>query len=129
MSENGHTTPTEPKRTFARDVFGLLEDHLELASLEWEYEKAQGIRRIIGLTIGAVAGLCAFIFLQVAIVTVLIRAGMPVWGAAVLLTGLYGVVAVICFKVFGKRPAKAGEPFQGTKTEIRKNLRWIQQFF
>ncbi len=127
MSQNGHST--EPKRTVASDVIGLIEDHIELASLEWEYEKAQGVRRVVGLAVGAIAALCAFAFLQIAIVSALIRAGLPVWGAALALTVVYGGVAAGCFTKFCKRSNKAGEPFQGTRAEIRKNLRWIQQFF
>src|SRR5262245_25047427 len=122
MSENGHTT-SETKKTVVSDVVGLIEDHIELASLEWQFEKEQGTRRLMAVGAGLILGLCAFGFLQIAILGGLVGLGMPLWGAAVSLAVVYGGIAGVCLWRFGHRPAQAGEPFQGTRAEIRKNLR------
>jgi len=123
MSENG-----EPKRSITKDVLALLEDQMELVSLEMGYEADQGVRRVAALVVAAFLGLTAFAVLQVAIVKGLEWAGLSLAQACVTLAAVYGGTAAGLIMKFGRRDKRAGEPFQGTREEIRKNLRWMRQF-
>jgi len=124
VSENG-----DPKKSAAGEVFSLLEDQIELASLEWTYEKKQSVRRIGALAAAALLVLTAFVMLQVTIVVGLVRVGLPVAGACLALAAVYAVVAGLLTWISGRRDPGAGVPFQGTRQELRHNLRWIRQLF
>ena len=124
MSENG-----QGKKSLVGEAFELIDDHLELASLEWEYEKAQSLRRLGGLAGVAVMVLSAFALLQVAAVYGLVHFGLSVGFACLALAGVYVAIAVFLFWKFGRRDPRAGEPFQGTRQELHYNLKWIRQFF
>ena len=123
MSENG-----EPKRSVTGDVLSLLEDQVELASLELEYEMDQAVRRLGALVVGAFLGLTAFAILQIAIVSGLERLGLSLAQASLILAAVYGIVGATLIMKFGRRDKLAGAPFQGTLDEVRKNLRWIRKF-
>ena len=105
---------------------GILEDHLNLAALECEYEVSQGTRL---LTIWAAAFaliLAAFLLIQVGIVYGLASLGLPIWGACLLLGALYTTVAIVGIFRFGRRDPKAGPAFSGTMRELRESLRWMR---
>jgi uncharacterized membrane protein YqjE len=124
MSENG-----ESQKSVTGEVLSLLEDHMELASLEWEYEKAQSMRRLGALAGAALLVVTAFAFLQVAIVQGLVAFGLSLPVASLVLAGVYGIAAAGLMATSGRRDPRAGEPFQGTRAEIKRNLRWIRQIF
>jgi uncharacterized membrane protein YqjE len=124
MSQNG-----ESKKSITGEVLSLLEDHMELASLEWEYEKAQSKRRLGALAGIALLSVSAFAFLQIAIVAGLVALGLTLPIASLVLAGAYLILSAILFSTLGKRDKQAGEPFQGTRQEIRRNIKWIRQIF
>ncbi len=57
MSDNGH-----PRKSVIGDFIALLEDQVDLVSLEWQYEKWHNLRRLAALAAAAFLGLSAFIF-------------------------------------------------------------------
>jgi uncharacterized membrane protein YqjE len=124
MSENG-----ESKRSLTGEVLSLLEDHMELASLEWQYEKARSKRCLAALAGAALLIVTGFAFLQVAIVQGLVSLGLSLPIACVVLASVYGIAAGILISTMGRRDPRVGEPFQGTQQEIKRNLRWIRQIF
>jgi uncharacterized membrane protein YqjE len=124
MSQNG-----ESKKSITGEVLSLLEDHMELASLEWEYEKTQTKRRLGALAVIALLAMSAFAFLQIAIVYGLVALGLTFPLASLVLAGTYLIIAAILCSTMGKRDKRAGEPFQGTRQEIRRNIKWIRQIF
>src|SRR5262245_20597562 len=128
MSENGETQ-THSRKSVIGEALELLEDQMELTSLEWQYETGQGVRRLLALAAAGVLGVIAFALLQVALVLGLVAVGLSIAQAALLLAAVYGIAAAVLYGKFGKRDKRAGGPFQGTRDEMRKNLQWIRQFF
>jgi len=110
-----------------RRVMGLLEDHIELGTLECRYESGQARRRICAVTFGAVFGLTAFVFLQVALIQGLLRVGLPLWALCLLTAVIYGVLAGFIYHRWGRRDPAAGDPFQASGEEFKRNLQWIRQ--
>ncbi len=125
MSDNGG----HPRKSVIGEFIGLLEDQMDLASLEWQYEKELNVRRLGALIAAAVLGFAAFIILQFALVMGIAALGVPVGWACVILAGVYILIAGLLLFKFARRDPRMGEPFQGTRQEIRKNLRWIEQLF
>lgn len=124
MSENGHEPP---RRSLTGDVISVLEDQVELISLELGYETEQGAKRAVALLLAAFLGMLAFAILQIAIVKGLELLGVSLGVACVILATAYTLVAALLVMKFGRRDKRAGEPFQGTRSEIRKNLEWMRQ--
>jgi uncharacterized membrane protein YqjE len=110
-------------------LLGLLEDHLHLAELEYGYEGEAGLRR---LRLGALAVLfllSAFVFLHLALLDVLVRFGAPRYAICSGFAVLWGAIGVWLFRVSGRRDIRVGEPFAGTRDEIRRSLKWTQNLF
>jgi uncharacterized membrane protein YqjE len=124
MSENGHS-----HRSAIGEFIALLEDQMDLASLEWEYEKNLNFKRIGAVIAAVFLGFAAFMFIQVAIVMGIAALGVPVGWACVILAAVYVLVAGLLLRNFAQRDPRVGAPFQGTRQEFRKNLRWISQIF
>ena len=122
MSDNGKQPKSLPGQFFA-----LLEDQIDLASLEWQFEKKQSLKRLGALALALFLALAAFVLLQVAIVAGIVATGHSIWLSALILAGVYLVLAVALLWKFSRRDPRAGSPFQGTRQELRKNLKWIQQ--
>src|SRR5258707_812535 len=108
-------------------IFALIEDQMDLVALEWDYEKTQGLRRIGALVAAGVLGMAAFILIQVALVIGIAELGLKTVYACLVLAGLYGGLALLLIGKFSRRPSRVGMPFQGTREELKKNLKWIQQ--
>jgi uncharacterized membrane protein YqjE len=128
MSSNGGKTREDMSLT--GQILGLVEDHAELASLEWRYEKAALRKALVFRGIAAILFLTAYALLQVALVRWLIMASKvsPAWVYAGV-GFIYTIIGMILFFRFGKRDPAVDEPFQGTRQELRKNLQWIQRHF
>jgi uncharacterized membrane protein YqjE len=124
MSENGHS-----RRSAIGEFVSLLEDQMDLAALEWDYEKKHNLRRLAAVVVAAVLGFVAFILIQVAIVMGIASAGIPAGWACVIVAGAYVVIGAMLLVKFARRDPRVGAPFQGTRSELRKNLRWIAELF
>jgi len=124
MSENGKHHKSLPGQFFA-----LLEDQLDLASLEWQFEKKQSLKRVGALALALFLALAAFVLVQVAIVAGIAATGRSIWLSALILGGVYLLLAILLLWKFSRRDPKVGSPFQGSRQELRKNLKWIQQIF
>jgi|GEM_PF-3104932 len=112
------------------DLAGVLEDHVNLAALEAQYELEQARRRFLVAGIALMLGLSAFLLGQVAIVDGLVALfKWPVWVVCLLLMGVYGGAAAYIFNRYGARDPKAGTPFSGTRLELIETLQWIQKLF
>jgi hypothetical protein len=122
MNGNGMESSSSIQR-----VMTLLEDHMELGALECRYESSQARRRIRAVIFGAVFGLTAFVFLQVALVQGLLRAGFPLLELCLLAAAVYGTLAVIIYRRWGRRDPRAGPPFQTSGEEFKRSLQWIRQ--
>jgi uncharacterized membrane protein YqjE len=109
--------------------FALLEDQIDLASLEWQFEKSHSLKRIGALVFAVFLAFAAFVFIQVAIIAGIVATGRSIWLSALILAGVYLIIAILLLWKFGRRDPKAGSPFHGTRQEFRKNLKWIQQIF
>ena len=105
----------------------LLEDHIELGTLECRYESSQARRRIFAIILGVVFGLTAFVFLQIAAVHALLHLGLPLWAVCLVLAAIYGVSSAIVYRRWGRRDTRAGPPFQASSEEIKRSLQWIRQ--
>jgi len=108
-------------------VMGLLEDHIELGTLECRYESSQARRRICAIALGAVFGLTAFVFLQVALIRGLLRTGLPLWVLCLVAAAVYGALSVFIYRRWGRRDPRAGPPFQASGEEFKRSLQWIRQ--
>lgn len=111
----------------AQRVIGLLQDHVELGTLECHYESSQTRRRVCAIFLGVVFGLTAFVFVQVAMIQGLLRAGLPLWAFSLLAAAFYGTLAGTIYHRWGRRDPRAGAPFQASGEELKRNLQWIRQ--
>ena len=117
------------KPSFVRNLIGLVEDHVELASLELNYAKQEGRRRLIGLAVGAVFALCAFLFLQVALMFGLMALGLTAGIACLILGGVYAAVALGVMAKYGRSDPETRDVFQGSRQELGRSLKWIEKHF
>ena len=123
MKENGN----DRKSNIWRDVAGQVSDHVDLASLELRYETKQVGQKVLAYAIILILVLTGFIVLQVAAVGALMKAGLSLGLAALILSGLYFVLALSVYWVFGKRDKRVGPPFAATQRELHETLEWIQK--
>jgi len=125
MTENGQET----RGSIWKDVAEQMSDHVDLAALELRFEARQAAKLLWVAGVVLILVLTAFIVLQVAIVGALMRAGLSMGLAALLLSALYVALALAVYGMFGRRDKRMGPPFIGTQTEMRETLRWIQKIF
>lgn len=130
MSTNGHPPyepePEAPKSTVG-EMLSLLEDQMDLAALEWDFEKKHNVRRFGAIAGAVVLFLSAFVVLQAAAILGLVALGLGPGWACLALAGLELLVGGLLLSAMGKRDPKVGEPFKGTRQEFRKNIQWIRQ--
>jgi len=112
-----------------KSSLGLLNDHLELASLEWGYEKQEGWRRLLGFCVGAILLLSSFAYLQMALIGWLLRMGLKWEGIGLILGPAYLVSGILVILLFGKRQKGLGAPFQGSRSELQRSIKWIEKRF
>lgn len=125
MSENS----SEKRGSIWQDVTEQVSDHVDLAALELRYETKQAAKRFLAAALIFVLVLTGFIVLQVAIVGLLMRAGLSLGLASFLLSLVYFAVALVVYWTLGRRDPRAGPPFIATQREIHETLRWIQKIF
>jgi uncharacterized membrane protein YqjE len=124
VSENG-----SGKKSIVGEVLELLDDQLELASLEWQYEKTNSLKRILAIVSGAMFAVSAFALLLVAAVLGLTGLGLSLIQSCLVLAVILGGFSAVLILRFSRRDPKVGAPFQGTRQEARKNLKWMRQLF
>jgi len=114
---------------FKSQLFAVLEDHLELAALEWDYEKKQSSRRFSAILAAGALVISAFVLLNIALVRALAAFGGSLGWVCVGLGVLYVLAGVLFYRYGGLRDPRVGEPFQGTRQELNRSLEWIQKHF
>ena len=110
-------------------VLGLLEDHGKLADLEFQYEIDAGRRRLVALAFAALCFASALAFIQIVLIDALVHAGVPFYAACLGFAGLWGTLSVVIYKYVGRRDARSGVPFKGSREEFRRSLQWTQNLF
>ncbi len=123
--ENG----TEQRTSALGQIAAVLHDHWELATLEMGYESKQAARRLAALVISCMFILLALIVVQVAVIYGLIATGLTPASSCLLVAGLYGLLGLGIFMKWGRRDARGGPAFAGTRHEVGKSLQWIQKLF
>jgi uncharacterized membrane protein YqjE len=123
MRENGN----ERKNNIWSDVAGQVSDHVDLASLELRYETKQVGKKLLAYAIILVLVLTGFIVLQVAAVGALMKVGLSLGLSALILSGVYLLLALVVYWVLGRRDKRVGPPFAGTQRELHETLEWIQK--
>ena len=123
MKENGN----DRKGSIWRDVAGQVSDHVDLASLELRYETKQAGKKLLAFAIILVLVLTGFIVLQVAAVGALMKVGLSLGLSALLLSGIYFLLAFVVYWVLGRRDKRAGPPFSASQRELHETLEWIQK--
>jgi Putative Actinobacterial Holin-X, holin superfamily III len=123
MSQS-ETTPMSGKL-----LFSLLRDHLELVSLEWQYERQRAWRRFLIKGSGAIFLATSYIFIHVALIGALLRWGMSVGMIGLCLSLFYFVLGSLMLGFFKKHDAEAEKPFQGTREEVKRSFNWIEKYF
>jgi uncharacterized membrane protein YqjE len=113
--------------SFSKRILDLIEDHLDLAQLEWRYESETGRRRLGGLALAALSAFAALIMIHLMLIDLLHRWGMPLYGIGLLLAVLWSGVAWYAYQRFARRAPDVGTPFQATREELRNTLRWTRQ--
>jgi uncharacterized membrane protein YqjE len=105
----------------------LLKDHLELASLEWGVEKKEGRRRLLILGAGTILITSSYVYFQIALIGWFLKMGFS-WASLGLMLGfLFLAVGLSVIRFFGKRQEGLGQPFQGSRNELKRSIRWIEK--
>ncbi len=107
----------------------LLKDHLELVSLEWEFEKREGWRRLISLGVGAILIFSSFVYMQMALFGWFLQMGLRGQEISVIFGCIYFVSGIIVIWFFGRRQNGLGPPFQGSLSEFKRSFNWIEKRF
>jgi hypothetical protein len=123
MSENG----TDKQHSILREVTEQISDHIDLAALELRYETQQAGKRLLAAAIMALLVLTGFIVLQVAVVGGLMRLGLSLGLASLILGLFYFVVAGGVYTKLGRRDKRVGPPFLATQRELHETIKWIQK--
>jgi hypothetical protein len=109
-----------------RDVLGA---HVDLVALESRYEWDYWRRLVVVLAICGLLAFSVYILLNIVVLSALVHAGLPLWGACLILIGVYAAAAAFLFFGTVKRDPRAGAPFQGSLAEWQRSLAWIQKRF
>ncbi len=121
---NGPAVPSNGK-----PMSGLLQDHLDLAALEWVFEIQEGRRRFLSLGLGAVLLFTSFIYLQFPLVGWLITRGWSWERVGSVMGGIYFVSGALVVWFLGRRRKGVGPPFHVSLIELTRSLHWIEKRF
>ena len=128
-NESMKTNGAETKPSLLSAILAQLSDHFDLATLELRYEVGIAGRRLLVFGIALILGLTAFALLQISLVFALMKIGLSISLACLILAVVYAGVAVVLGVMFGRRSPKSGAPFAATQREVKESLRWIQKLF
>ena len=112
-----------------RVLLELAKDHLQLASLEWEFERRKWWRRLLVRGGGATILASAYLFFHLALVVALHDYGLTWVTIGVSVGFVYALVGSALFWGLGRREPAAGEPFEGSREELRRSYHWIERLF
>jgi hypothetical protein len=105
----------------------LLKDHLDLALLEWEFEKQEGRRRLLILGGSIILISSSYVYFQIALIGWFLKMGFS-WGSLGLILGfLFLAVGLAMIRFFGKRQEGLGRPFQESRIEFIRSIHWIEK--
>jgi hypothetical protein len=123
------TTMTPLLRGILDDTQKLLRQEIALARVEVTEDARRARDAVVGISVGAVMGYMAFIFVCFASVYLLIayQPTLPVWGAYAIVAAVLAVVSWI-FTARGMRRAREirGVP-QQTVDSIQQGFQWMQR--
>ncbi|MFA5975910.1 MAG: phage holin family protein [Elusimicrobiota bacterium] len=123
------TNETRKKHSRFGELLNVLMDHAELVSLEARFEARQALRRLIAIVVACVLAVAAFVYLQIALIAGLLRLGLTLGTAGLVMGGVYGLAALVIGLWVGRRHPKVGSPFEATRREIRETIEWIRKIF
>ncbi len=123
------TTMTPLLRGILDDTQKLLRQEIALARVEVTEDARRARDAVVGISVGAMMGYMAFIFLCFAAVYLLVayQPTLPVWGAYAIVAAVLGVASWI-FTARGMRRAREirGVP-QQTVDSIQQGFQWMQR--
>jgi hypothetical protein len=123
------TTMTPLLRGILDDTQKLLRQEIALARVEVTEDARRARDAVVGISVGAVMGYMAFIFLCFAAVYLLVayQPTLPVWGAYAIVAAVLAVVSWF-FTARGMRRAREirGVP-QQTVDSIQQGFQWMQR--
>jgi hypothetical protein len=111
----------------SREISTLVRNELSLARVEMGTKISRAARHAGMLALGAVVALAGLFTLAASLVLLLVRAGMPAWGAALLVgLGLAAVGAVLSMRSL---TALRGEDFTPSETiqTLKETTAWKRQ--
>lgn len=118
-------TPTTP--SFSQSFFRLVEDHVELANLDIQYETCTARRTLMRMGVAALCFFMTSFFISGGIAMALTLAGLSAPVACVAVGAVWGIAGGIVLYNRTPRDPRLGEPFSASKRELSKTLQWIQK--
>lgn len=106
-------------------VQALVRMEIDLATAEAKADLRKETGAALAFVIAAVAALMMLAMLLVAVVFALVAAGLPGWGASLLVAGVMLVVAVIA--VGAGRAAHVKDPLPLTRRSVQETLQWAKE--
>jgi len=122
-------TESNKRATVIGDLMAVLQDHWELAILEIGFESRQAARRLTAIVLSLIFAVLALIVAQVAVIYGLMQLGLNPAVSCLIVAGVYGALALVIFRAWGRRDPRSGSPFAGTRREVGRTLQWIQKLF
>ncbi len=107
----------------------LLKNHFELAFLEGKFEIEEGRRRLLKWSFGAVLLFFSFVYLQLFMIRMLMRAGLELEWIGLLGMVFFLLAGWILCRASATRAVALGRPFEGSTEEFKKSLLWIEKTF
>jgi hypothetical protein len=110
-----------------REITTLVRDELALARVEMSQKLSHATKHAGNLALGAVIALAGVFTLAASIVLILVRAGMPAWGAALLVgLGLAAVGAMLAMRSLSALRREDLTPRETIRT-IKETTEWKGQ--
>jgi hypothetical protein len=107
-------------------LFGLAEDHAQLALLEYSHEK-NNFKHALGYLVVTVFSLVGVVaFLHLAVFAGIMALGLAAWAASLVLASVEAIVGFAAW-VFFKRTAWRPDSFQGSRQEFQRTFQWIHR--
>jgi hypothetical protein len=123
-----NTEPIEKPSWIGR-LLDLIQDHAQLAGLEWHFERNQTVQKMGRLAGAVFCAVMGWLFLQLLSILFLIHLGVPLYGICLIFMGIYFSASYGLFKKYSYRSPAWGVPFQGSREELSRSLHWIRQHF
>lgn len=109
-----------------RNVQEIVRSEVRLAKAEVRDEASKALSSTVWLVGGAVAAQLALLFLLWTI-TYALALVMPMWGAALVVSGVVAAVAAVLLKIGFRRFALVHAEPERTVATIKENVAWVRQ--